>query len=250
MGGSMARGICSSGTLAPERITIADPSAGVAEAFRTLDSKITVTSDNTVAVSGADMVMIAVKPWVAEETVREVAGAMKPGAILASVVAGVTTDTLRGWLGREAAHPVVRVMPNTAIAISRSMTFIAAGPADTGALATANSLLAPLGEVMIIREEQMAAATALASCGIAYALRYMQAAIEGGAGMGFAPADARRIVMQTVEGALAVLRHNGSDPAGEIAKVTTPGGITLRGLEAMEREGFTRAVISGLEESR
>ena len=102
---------------------------------------------------------------------------------------------------------------------------------------------------MLIEESAMAAATSLASCGIAYALRYVRAAMEGGVELGIRADEAKRIVMQTLRGAVDVLEANNSHPEAEIDRVTTPGGLTIKGLNAMEAAGFTHSVIEGLRAS-
>lgn len=91
---------------------------------------------------------------------------------------------------------------------------------------------------------------ALASCGIAYALRYVRAAMEGGIELGIPPQMAQTVVAQTLKGAAEILLRTGNHPEAEIDKVTTPGGITIKGLNAMEANGFTRAVIEGLKASK
>ena len=96
----------------------------------------------------------------------------------------------------------------------------------------------------------MAAGRALASSGIAFALRYMRAATEGGVELGFYPKQAQEIVVHTVKGAVDLLLENKSNPEMEIDKVTTPGGITIKGLNEMELSGFTSAVIRGLKASK
>ena len=106
-----------------------------------------------------------------------------------------------------------------------------------------------MGEVISVPEEMMAAGTSLASCGIAYALKYMDAAMKGGEKIGFGQDDARRIVMNTMKGALSLLEANGTMPQTEIDKVTTPGGYTFKGLTAMEEGGFSEAVLQGLLKS-
>ena len=95
----------------------------------------------------------------------------------------------------------------------------------------------------------MAAGTSLASCGIAYALKYLDAAIKGGERIGFGTEEARRIVLNTMKGAIALLDTNGTMPQTEIDKVTTPGGYTFKGLTAMEENGFSEAVMQGLLKS-
>ena len=102
---------------------------------------------------------------------------------------------------------------------------------------------------MVIEKRQLGAATSLASCGIAYAMRYVRAAMEGGVELGIRASLAQEIVVQTLIGAAGLLAQPGSHPETEIDKVTTPGGITIKGLNAMEQSGFTSAVINGLKAS-
>ncbi|WP_303037550.1 pyrroline-5-carboxylate reductase dimerization domain-containing protein, partial [uncultured Duncaniella sp.] len=93
------------------------------------------------------------------------------------------------------------------------------------------------------------AATSIASCGIAYALRYIRAAMEGSVELGIRAPLAQEMIVQTLIGAASLLQEPGTHPETEIDKVTTPGGLTIRGLNAMEHSGFTSAVINGLKAS-
>ena len=119
-----------------------------------------------------------------------------------------------------------------------------------GTAPLANEIFARTGSVMTIEECLLPAATALASCGIAYAMRYVRASVEGGVELGFRAADAQRIVVATLRGAAALLDRPGTHAEAEIDKVTTPGGLTIRGLNAMEAAGFTPAVLAALRASR
>mgnify|MGYP000248763056 FL=1 len=106
-----------------------------------------------------------------------------------------------------------------------------------------------MGDAMLVEERLMDAGMALASCGIAYVMRYIRAATEGGVELGFYAKDAQRVIMQTMKGAVDLLTAGGLHPEMEIDKVTTPGGLTIRGLNAMEEAGFTQSVIKGLRAS-
>jgi pyrroline-5-carboxylate reductase len=106
-----------------------------------------------------------------------------------------------------------------------------------------------LGKASVIEERLMGAATALCSCGIAYAMRYVRAAMQGGVEMGIYPGESKDYVLQTLRGAVALLETTGNNPEVEIDKVTTPGGITIKGLNEMEANGFSNAVIKGLKAS-
>jgi pyrroline-5-carboxylate reductase len=129
------------------------------------------------------------------------------------------------------------------------MTFLCARNASQEQIEAVKSIFDNLGATMVIEERLMGAGMALASCGIAYAMRYVRAAMEGGVEMGMYPNDAKNIVLQTLKGAVALLEATGNHPEAEIDKVTTPGGVTIKGLNAMEANGFTNAVIEGLKNS-
>lgn len=127
------------------------------------------------------------------------------------------------------------------------MTFIATPNALPEQTEIVQALFADLGQAMVVDERLLGAGTTIAGCGIAYAMRYIRAAMEGGVEIGFRANEARDIVLQTVKGAVALLQATGHHPEAEIDRVTTPGGLTIRGLNEMERCGFTHAVISGLK---
>ena len=104
-----------------------------------------------------------------------------------------------------------------------------------------------MGHTLLTDEQHLAAGTTLASCGIAYAMRYIRAAAEGGVELGFKADDAKQIVMQTLRGAVELLETTGLHPEAAIDLVTTPGGVTIKGLNEMEHAGFTSSVIRGLK---
>ena len=98
-----------------------------------------------------------------------------------------------------------------------------------------------------IPESQMGATTALTSCGIAYVLKYIQAAMQAGIEMGVCPKDAQKMVAQSVKGAAELILNNDTHPSVEIDKVTTPGGITIKGINELDHAGFTSAVIKAIK---
>ena len=130
-----------------------------------------------------------------------------------------------------------------------SMTFIASARSTEAMDGYVVDIFNELGVAMLVDEGLIPAGTSLASCGIAYALRYIRAAMEGGVELGFRADDAKRIVMQTLRGAADILEAGGAHPEAEIDRVTTPGGLTIKGLNAMEAAGFTHSVIEGLRAS-
>ena len=129
------------------------------------------------------------------------------------------------------------------------MTFIASARTTAEQDVALVEIFDELGKAMLVEEGLIPAGTSLASCGIAYALRYIRAAMEGGVELGMRADDAKHIVMQTLRGAVDILEANDSHPEAEIDRVTTPGGLTIKGLNAMEAAGFTPSVIEGLRAS-
>ena len=200
------------------------------------------------------MVFLVVKPWLVEELISEIKPELDyTSQIIVCIAAGITPQQLSDWLGADSdgfQPQSLLAIPNTAIEILQSMTFITPVVASPESVETVKGLFNNVGSAMVIDYDHMGAATALASCGIAYAMRYIRASAEGGVEMGFYPADAVKIVCQTVKGAAGLLSQPGAHPEEEIDKVTTPGGITIKGLNEMENAGFTSAVIRGLKASK
>lgn len=228
-------------------VAVSNPSADKLKPLASMGAQ-TCTS-NPICTFGADIIIIAVKPWILPLVIRELTEA---DAIPAScreiccVVAGVSSDDLLDMFGGNLSCALTIAMPNTAMTVGQSMTFLVE---ICGTAQLSTEIFSHLGMVRTIEERQLPGATALASCGIAYALRYIRAAAEGGVELGFRASDATDIVVQTILGAAEILRRTGAHPEAEIDKVTTPGGLTIRGLNAMERAGFTSAVIEGLKAS-
>lgn len=242
MGGAIANGLIDSGFPASD-ITLSNPSEGKLFQFKEAGCKTTLS--NKEACQGADIVFIAVKPWILPNVIAEIKDSLHYNYQAVSVVAaGVSGEDLRGWFDYNGYCPTLSLsMPNTAVACRQSMTFVV--PVTGNDRNPDIELYHRLGEVKVIEERLLPAATSLASCGIAYALRYIRAASEGGVQLGFRASEAQEIVVQTVKGA-AMLLASGEHAEAEIDKVTTPGGLTIRGLNAMEKAGFTAAVINGL----
>lgn len=252
MGGALARGLAL-GTLVPtSKIYISNPSTPKLEALKREFPEINITTDNREAARVADIVVIAVKPWKVEEVLREITPDMDyTRQAIASMVGGLGIAELSAWLDRgDGVLPATYlIIPNTAIATMSSMTFIASARATEEQENKLLNIFNELGKAMLVDEEHIAAGTSLASCGIAYALRYIRAAMEGGVELGFRADDAKHIVMQTLRGAVDILEKNNTHPEVEIDRVTTPGGLTIKGLNAMEATGFTHSVIEGLRAS-
>lgn len=252
MGGALARGLAQSSIISTSGIYVSNPSTPKLEALKTEFPEINVTTNNCEAATAADMIVLAIKPWKVVEVLDE----LKPHLdytrqTIASMVGGLGIAELSKWLdnGSCVLPATYLIIPNTAIATRSSMTFIASARSTDERDSLIMDIFNELGEAMLVDEGLIPAATSLASCGIAYALRYVRAAMEGGVELGFRADDAKRIVMQTMRGAADILAATNSHPEAEIDRVTTPGGLTIKGLNAMEAAGFTHSVIEGLRAS-
>ena len=251
MGGSIARGLAFSGIIPQSDITVCDPTEAVLNSIKSQYPQVNVSTNNADAVAQADIVVVAVKPWLLDGVMAALNGKFDfSRQILVSVVAGATLQHLASFAGEGCKSPAVfRLIPNIAISVRQSMTFIAHQGATSEQVGMVCGLFDALGSTMIIEERIMGACTAVSSCGIAYVMRYIRAACEGGVELGLYPGQARDIMLQTMKGAVSLLEATGNNPEVEIDQVTTPGGITIKGLNAMEANGFTNAVIEGLKAS-
>ena len=245
MGGATVEGLIKGQYFKNEDITVADPSEAVIEKFA--QKGVSVTTDNQLAAEGADIVCVVVKPWLVEKVLKGIKDVLNPQKqLLIVIAAGVPSQNIKEWLG-EPGPPLFLIIPNIAIAELSSMTFIVPVGTTEAQTKTVVSIFDEMGDTLITDEQHLAAGTTLASCGIAYAMRYIRAASEGGVELGFKADDAKKIVMQTMKGAVDLLQASGMHPEQAIDLVTTPGGVTIKGLNEMEHAGFTSAVIRGLK---
>lgn len=209
---------------------------------------VLVTSDNNEAVRFADLVLLAVKPFQIEDVIKGIKDELDANRhVLVSVVTGVLIANMQKWVEKQ--MPVIRAMPNTAIAIQESMTCICSSNATGEQVDYITDIFNQLGKVVVIEEKLMDASTVLGACGIAFALRYIRASIQGGIEIGFDAKTATLIASQTVNGAAELLLQKGTHPEQEIDKVTTPKGCTIAGLNEMEHSGFSSSLIKGIKTS-
>ena len=243
MGGAIARGLSRGTVVAPGDIWVADPSAAKLDALTRFNPAINTTTCNQTAVDAAQWVILAVKPWLVDSVAGDIT--FRPDHVVVSIAAGVTFDHLVGVLGD--SRTIFRMIPHTAISELASMTLIASRNASPEQEQTVLSLFNELGLAMMIPESQMNAAMILTSCGIAYVLKYIHAATEAGVEMGIAPQAAMKMIAESVKGAAELILNNDTHPAIEIDKVTTPGGVTIKGLNELDHAGFSSAVIRAMK---
>jgi pyrroline-5-carboxylate reductase len=246
IGTAIANGLVDSGRFKAADVTLTRRSPRALDALK--ERGFDVESDNRAAVRRSDVALIAVEPQQFDAVAREIAPDLQAGRhVLISVVTGVDTRQIRRHVGEGVT--VVRAMPNTAIAVRESMTCLASNAGNHEALDIARSIFDTVGRTLVIEEEEMIAATALCACGIAFFLRAIRAASQGGIEIGFHSQDALAIAAQTAKGAATLLQSMEHHPEYEIDRVTTPRGCTIAGLNRMEHEGFSSAMIRGITTS-
>lgn len=200
--------------------------------------------DNLKAIRDSDMIIVSVKPQQVHEALEEIKSGINPEKqIVVSTVTGICLSILEKQVGKV---PLVRIMPNTAIEILESMTCMSFLNTTRDQEESVISFFEQLGKALVIQEELMSAVTVLGACGVAFALRFLRAATQGGIEIGFGAELSQLITAQTVKGAAQLILENNSHPEKEIDKVTTPQGITISGLNEMEHQGFSSALIKGL----
>lgn len=246
MGGAIARGLAKGSLVRVEDIRVSNPSPGKLEALKAEFPDMQVTADNGEAVAGADIVVLAVKPWMVGEVLHKLQ--LKETQMLISIAAGIKLGDLWQLLGQK-GNPLFRVIPNTAISEMQSMTLVSCSQASQEQIQLVLDVFSEMGLAMLIPEEKMAAATAMTSCGIAYALKYIQAAMQAGIELGVRPKDGMRMVAQSLKGAAELILANDTHPSVEIDKVCTPGGLTIKGINQLEHDGFTSALINAIKAS-
>lgn len=248
MGGAIVEGLVKGNYVENQDICVSDPSHAALERFKANVQNI--TTDNCMAAKSSEVVFVVVKPWLVEKVIKDIKEVLDyDRQTLVVVAAGITSEQLKTWLDKDGQLPAMFLsIPNIAIAQLASMTFLV--PCNAIAQQQTEQIKAlfdSMGKTIVTEEKLLGAGTTLASCGIAYAMRYIRAASEGGVELGFKADYAKEIVMQTMKGAVELLEASGLHPEAAIDLVTTPGGLTIKGLNEMEHAGFTSSVIRGLK---
>jgi pyrroline-5-carboxylate reductase len=207
---------------------------------------ITVTTDNTLAIQEADLIILTIKPYQVDTVLTEILPVITNKTI-ASAVSGLSIENLQNKIG--ASHSAIRIMPNIAAQFGASATCIAFNEKNKEAAQPVVQLFQDLGTAPIIDEKLMDAATVLAASGTAFALRYIRASMQAGIEIGFDWQTALAISAQTVKGAAEMLLEEKGHPEQLIDRVTTPQGCTIAGLNEMEMHGFSSSLIRGIKTS-
>lgn len=206
---------------------------------------VNLTDDNVKAINDSEIIITALKPYKILTVLKELKSHFDPNKhIIVSLATGVSIEQIQNVL--EIKVPIFRAMPNTAADVGMSMTCICSNTDDSDANELIKNCFESIGVSIAIDEDLMDSATVLGACGIAYVLRFMRGMIQGGIQIGFDAKTANDIVKHTVKGAAELLIGRNEHPEFEIDKVTTPKGCTIRGLNEMEHNGFSSALIKGI----
>jgi pyrroline-5-carboxylate reductase len=208
---------------------------------------VTLTKDNSKALSNADIIIFAVQPSQFDAILNEIKPILNDKHVLISTITGYTISRMETQIGNQ--YPIIRAMPNTAISVGKSMTCLCNNVVGKKSLPIAEAIFNGLGTTLTIDENHMQAATVLCASGIAFWMRLIRATTQGGVQLGFDADVALQMSMQTAMGAASLLIETGTHPEEEIDLVTTPRGCTITGLNEMEHQGLSSSLIKGLNAS-
>lgn len=255
MGGAILHGLVGSG-LAPQ-ITVTNRTAEKAAALAGLPGVTSIAladheNGNTDAAAAADIVLIGVKPAMVPDLLRTIAPALRPGAIVVSLAAGVTLATFEGILPGAA---VLRSMPNTPAVVGKAVTGLAAGSAVApDQVAVVRRLFETCGAVIEVPESQIDPLSTISGSGPAYVFLLVEELTKAALGKGFDESQARLMAEQTFIGAAALLDATGEDPAELRRRVTSPKGTTERAVAVLQAahldDLFAEATDAALARSR
>lgn len=241
MGEAMIKGLLSRELTAPDRIVVSDPWQERLEYLHSTYG-VEVCADNSEAARDADIVILSIKPQSLSKVGKDLHSRISPDSLVLSIIAGTRISTLQNTLFHDR---IVRAMPNTPGQLGMGMTVWTGTshvlPAQVNHTAT---ILGAMGEQLQVDEESfLDMATGLSGSGPGFVLLLIEAMIDAGVHMGFARRDAEKMVLQTIEGSVALMRASGKHSAELKNQVTSPGGTTAAGLYELEKASV-RATIS------
>lgn len=243
LGASIANGLLMRSDFDPKNLTLTKRNTSTLAEFEA--KGVHVHTDNLIAAQYADIVLLGVKPYNVAKILEEIKPALDPKKqIVVSLATGVTLKEMYEVIDPKTV--TFRAMPNIAADIQESITCICQEQANPKEIEMITELFDSIGFTITIDESLMEAATVLGACGIAYVLRFMRAMIQGGIQIGFDSVTASKIVNQTVKGAAELMIQKNIHPEAAIDKVTTPKGCTIVGLNEMEHQGFSSAMVRGV----
>lgn len=203
-----------------------------------------LTTNNKEAVGNSDILIFAVQPSHLEAILEEIKELLTEKHVLISTITGFSLAKIESIVGEK--QFIIRAMPNTAIAVGKSMTCLCSNQKGLERVKIAEAIFNRLGASIVIPENQMQAATVVCASGIAFWMRLMRATTQAAIQLGFDAKEAQELAMYTSEGAASLLITTGNHPEQEIDKVTTPKGCTIEGLNEMEHKGLSSSLIQGM----
>ena len=251
MGEAILKGVLAAGLTVPSNVIVSEPTAARRE-YLEKTYQVVTTAQNKEAVQESDIVILAVKPQIYKKAITpEVASAISANAFVISIMGSVELKALAELFP---GKPLIRVMPNTPLAVGAGMTAAAAGPYSTPEMMEqTKTIFAACGEVIEVEESQLEAITAVSGCGPGYVFMLIDALADAGVNAGLPRAMAIRLAAQTFAGAGKMVIETGLHPAVLRDQVTSPGGTTIAGLHALESKGvrsaFYDAVLAVLARS-
>lgn len=244
IGGLLGRGF------AADQITVSDPNPTSLDRLQK-SMRVKTAADNLTAVSGADVIVLAVKPQVMQTVVSELSATLTgANPVLISIAAGITVASLQSWLGRPMA--VVRCMPNTPALLQMGATVMyASAEVDVAQKALAEATLEAVGIARwTAKESQLDAVTALSGSGPAYFFLLMEAMADVGVQLGLEPELSCELAISTAAGASQMASQGDSSLAELRRRVTSPGGTTAAAIERFEAGDFKGLVNSAMTAAR
>ena len=230
----------------PENVWVSDRNVKSLELVKEMG--VQTTTDNDELVKNVDMILLTVEPRQAVGAIEECRDSFKDGQFLVSVVTGIRVADLRAATGDRL--PVVRVMPNIAAIVSKSMTSMCPGPrVSDEQMAAATAVFDAVGATVVLDERHLDACTGLAGCGPAFAFKVIESLAAGGVKMGLPREASKTMAAWVLLGAATLVLDTGKHPAELKDAVTTPGGCTIDGLAKLEERGLPSALISAVETS-
>ena len=247
-GGRMAEalisGVLSSRAYKADQIHVADPDAARLDHLKRQHG-VQVGISNHEAVISGDVVVLAVKPLVTDEVLKEIGDVLGKRLVI-SVVAGVRLRRIIEACGPQSR--AIRAMPNTPAMVGEGMTALAIGPGiGEHEVASARQIFESVGKVVPVDERFMDAVTGLSGSGPAYVFLMIEAMADGGVKMGLPRETASLLAAQTVLGAARMVLETGQHPARLKDQVASPGGTTIAGLHRLEQGGLRGLLIDAVE---
>lgn len=252
MGEAIIKGLLSRELIGADHIIGSDPVAArrdyIAQSYG-----VQTTDDNVQAVRAADLVVMSIKPQALATVAATLQGALKPTALVLSIMAGISLKTLQSAFGHDR---IVRAMPNTPAQVNMGVTAWIATPAvDATQRQQTALLLGALGEqIPVDKEEYIDMQTGLGGSGPGFVFLIIEAMIDAGVQMGFSRPDAQKIVLQTIAGSVALVKETGKHPAELRNLVTSAGGTTAAGIYELEKGGLrttlTNAILAAYQRSQ